>query len=537
MSSARATLLSWMDQSIARKEFDALSPEIQSQSDSLRQELAQAQAAYTKDLEAWKAKQFRGLLGDLQQEAGLDLDRFLVKYFLDASTGRPNRTNSTEALVINPPWEDVRGLRSAAREIPGLEVRHHKATHTVIIGWDAEVDRAVGREFAKLSDGRRDLASLELTSMFTLFLKKYFDIRVEDGSAVDPSEKKPPAQVVVVTRRFRMDHALDGFIKDMPGLSVRYLKGACWRTLERLGVHAGLGYSHIILGWDAGAVDIEVARVEAEIRREKEEEEAAERAEEAEEAAEQNKRWERISEPHRQYVARKTPGFGPLRLEDLPGSYIMRWDGEGGEYSYPYDPRDALRLDILEKTSAHGVKAAFKTGLWEGIMLLGMSRRSVELLREEQPKDGDDEEEDEDEDKENPFSRSDLHGAAMTGQKRQLGSVSDPWGVKATMAKRQKTEPGSTPASSNPNRVYLQFVCKEVNGYPDVDGNNEHIGWLDFDASKLSAAGSMSMPAYTEEPQLFTIYKVADKAVADVKDIREWREFDGRSWGGLGGRW
>ncbi|KAB5570497.1 hypothetical protein GE09DRAFT_1217929 [Coniochaeta sp. 2T2.1] len=362
---------------------------MQSQNDSLRQELAQAQAEYIKDLEAWKAKQFTNLLGDLQQEAAVDVDRFLARYFLEGQ-GKPDRTKSTEALGFTP-------------------ARFDRNSCDCGCGWGYKTQ----------------------------------------------------------------------------------------------------GYSHVILGWDAKAVDIKVARIEAEIRREKEEEEAAEQAGEAEEAAKQNKCWERIFEPHRQYVARKTPSPGPLRLEDLPGSYIARCDGVGGEYSYPYYPRDSFTLDIFEKTSAHGVKATFKMGLWEGIMLLGKSRRSVELLREEQqPKDGDDEDNDEDEDEdeddeENPISRSNLHGATTTGQNGSSALFPTPRD------------------SKDPNIVYLQFGYNEVNGYHDVDRDNEHVGWLDFDASKLSATGSMSMPAYTEEPQLFTIYKVADKAVADVKDIRE----------------
>ena len=47
---------------------------------------------------------------------------------------------------------------------------------------------------------------------------------------------------------------------------------------------------------------------------------------------------------------------------------------------------------------------------------------------------------------------------------------------------------------SNPNRIYVQFVANQVNGYPDVDEKNEHLGHLDFDETRLIAKGRLIWP-------------------------------------------
>lgn len=68
----------------------------------------------------------------------------------------------------------------------------------------------------------------------------------------------------------------------------------------------------------------------------------------------------------------------------------MHWHGEEGEnYNNPYHDRDLMKLNIFPAKSSNGLNASFNFGLIEGTMLLGMSRRAVELLRQEQPKHSD----------------------------------------------------------------------------------------------------------------------------------------------------
>lgn len=283
------------------------------------------------------------------------------------------------------------------------------------------------------------------------------------------------------------------------------------------------------MGWDEKRVDAEVTRLQAENQRAKEEEAAQQLAREAEVVAEQEETWHRLCAPHREYVAGQKQRAGPLTLEGITGSYIVRWEGEGRDNSFPYDARDVLRLDIFPKKSAHGLKASFEFGIIEGIMLLAKSKDSVERLRDEQPKD-DDEDEEIGEEEDGTNAGNSIQGLARTGQKRQLGSVADPWGVKAAMAKRQKRE-AVPKQESRSNRFYFQYVCNEAEAYPLVDDDNSHIGHLDFDASRVSGQGSLNLPEWSDEPQLFSIHKVSNRPADDKQPKREWYEYDGRRWG------
>jgi len=124
------------------------------------------------------------------------------------------------------------------------------------------------------------------------------------------------------------------------------------------------------------------------------------------------------------------------------------------------------------------------------------------------------------------------------GQKRTIGDMSDPWGVEAARLKRQQMMGGtSAPAKpnqdSNPNRIYFQFVAREVDGYPDVDDQNENVGHLDFDETRLGAKGQFVWPRFwgKDEPQSISIFKVAEKPEYPPD---EWYMYDGRRWGGYG---
>ncbi|KAK0753787.1 hypothetical protein B0T18DRAFT_442311 [Schizothecium vesticola] len=149
-------------------------------------------------------------------------------------------------------------------------------------------------------------------------------------------------------------------------------------------------------------------------------------------------------------------------------------------------------------------------------MLLATTRRSIELLRGEQPKGRGKycDQEESDEEGEELIPR--------TGEKRQLGSVADPWGVQAAMAKRQKPNPVIPKQEPINNRPYFQFACNSVNGYPEVDDNNSHIGHFDFDDTKLSTKDQFSLPFYYGDdapPQPLTLYKTSDTPPDDHKPL------------------
>jgi len=422
-------------------------------------------------------------------------------------------------------------LWDAVHEIPGLgfsgNVPYH-GSHVAIIGWDTEIQRAMETEFTRLStsEGRPDrLATAEANFDEALFLKKYLDIEVEKDRVVSLPNNRPSTPVVLLHSFLPSRPSLKPLLDSIPELSVQYVKDENFEersrelNLQRSDRFArDRRYSHMVIGWDAPEVDAEVLRLEAEKQSCRDEEKALAVAAEQQAAAKEQERWHILCEPHRQYAQRHKPRPGPLSLKDLYGSYIVRWDGEGREYSYPLNARDTLRLDIIEPKSTHGVTATFEFGLLHGTILLGMSRRSVELLREEQPKSYEE-------------SFAEDIKALKTGQKRPLGAAADPGSVRAAMAKRQKTgpEPAAAPEQdSEPNRVYLQFAYKERHGSPVVDENDSQIGHLDCDTSKLTAKGRMIVPAYGPEPQVFSIFKVAGEPLLE-SDPTYWFLFKEKS--------
>ena len=191
-------------------------------------------------------------------------------------------------------------------------------------------------------------------------------------------------------------------------------------------------------------------------KKQRDKEEAA-----AEELKWQRKKWEEASKPHRDYIASRKPQPGPLTLQDLTGSWIVR-----GEKELAFAERGVLSLDVFPVKSAHGVVASFDFDSLSGTMLLGLSRRSVDLLREEQPKGDSDEEpaDDLDESTQASFTGSTAAGPSTSrgrlvgtgssvGQKRELGGVADPWGVQAAMAKRQKLKAEAQPQAASTSNM------------------------------------------------------------------------------------
>ncbi|KAK4118386.1 hypothetical protein N657DRAFT_373658 [Parathielavia appendiculata] len=127
-----------------------------------------------------------------------------------------------------------------------------------------------------------------------------------------------------------------------------------------------------------------------------------------------------------------------------------------------------MKLNIFPVKSSHGVVASFCFGTIEGTMLVGMSRRDVEMLREEQPKHCPySDPEDSGEDDRSPGASNtnrdrDVKGR-LIGRKRSVGQMADPWGVPAARVKRQKMN-SLAQDEDRANRIYFQFAYNDVNG-------------------------------------------------------------------------
>jgi len=298
----------------------------------------------------------------------------------------------------------------------------------------------------------------------------------------------------------------------------------------------------------------------------------------------------------------------------LPGSYRLQWHTDDEGHSLLNDPEDDesfLKLEIfpLDDTDpgagASGLLASFNFGLVEGIMVLALSKRDLELAVKAQPKHSEWSENEHDEadyyyhpDSSNdrvqvsygnnasesysfpPFMAADgtpvggigtgnatgccspPNAKTASGKKRSLGVIADPFGVRAALAKRQKTTmpPVQQPAQGSsgpahdlktaqrqnqannphPHRVYFQFVCNEVNAYLLVDYDSKHTGFLDFDADTglLAAKGAYLLPEwFGDKPQSVSIFKVAHRPEGEKDRLKAWYEYDGRSWGGFRGSW
>ena len=391
------------------------------------------------------------------------------------------------------------------------------------------MERGIENEFARLEsryDKKEDVQTAQATVDLKLFLKKYLSIDIDGNGNAPTTDARPSAPVTFC--RWRLHN------KELPKVVFSKASGFHMKEFSRF----------TIIGWDAAKVDAEIARLQDENRRKMEQEEAAARTERERKEAEKKARWKRRCKGHDELATKQQRRPSPLGLKHLPGSYLVQWHSkEAGDLNDPHHESKLMKINIFPPTSSHGVKASFCFGGVEGTMLLAMSRRAVELLREEQPKhrsyseDQEDEDDYGDDDGHDVLAGDDVHGflnidvkfkTKLTGEKRSLGDISDPYGVLAARAKRQKADAPQQEAL-RPNRVYFLFVCNEVDGYPIVDDRNEHIGHLDFDQTGLAAKGVFDVPRKFGKAQSISIFKISEEPEPDKKP-EPWYRFDGRSW-------
>jgi hypothetical protein len=385
----------------------------------------------------------------------------MAKYFLDSLHGQPAPDKTNESLVLEYVHES--NFERAVQAIPGLAA--HITDRLTVVGWKINLPRGLDAAFAKLSspDARLHIPTSEANFDLDRFLAKYF----LDGLNGKPAPRKTP-EPIELYKFFKHRARLQAAVASIPEL--------------HLCLADGVYGTSTIIGWDVDKVKLR--------KREIEEEKAKKEAKEAAAAlAAKEDEWQRALQPHREYIKNRQVPAGPLKLEHLTGSYVVRCEkmedycGDG----------EVITLDIVQPCNAHGATAAFDFRLVEGTILLALSNDALQLLRQDLEV-GSDEEVDPDSD--------DSDGYAGPRKRKAKGTHTAQGPIKRRL--------GETPKS---HRVYLQWAGRDPGtGEIQLDTDNEHTGYLDFDASKASAQGVFAYPSFFGDERLaFMIHKVADQ--------------------------
>lgn len=223
---------------------------------------------------------------------------------------------------------------------------------------------------------------------------------------------------------------------------------------------------YLVMGWDAKQVSVGVDDVHKEWKRRHDEVVAHEAAEDARiaaaEIARRNKREDDFLAPYQQYLANHPPRTGPIRLENLVGSYGVRCAEIESTWCGGYNEKHDMKMNIFPSESVHGLKASFDFSRIEGTMLMGFTQQSVELLVEEKPtKDSDGYSSEEDTDTKKP-----QRGSAL--------SQPNHWSGLLEIAPDISAEGAVT-------RVYFKFrngPGKDGEALPDEE--DDQVGYLDF---------------------------------------------------------
>ncbi|EAW10282.1 uncharacterized protein ACLA_047510 [Aspergillus clavatus NRRL 1] len=430
---------------------------------SLSKQYRQAGLVHEENIRRLRAVEFSQLKSP-SCEAHSDTYMFLAKYFLTGPHGQPDRERQKEALILDACPE--MNFLSAVQKVPGLAF--YTKQQVIIVGWEDTISRGIDAAFARLSapGTKSHVASSEMRFDLDRFMAKYF----LDGIKGRPDPKKTPNPVEL--HSFSQEWPdLAKIVASVPGLHIAHT------TAKSLS-------ENTIIGWDADKVAL--------CKKRRDKVQAEEEAKiEAERAAEEEDARQEALAPHRLYLSNHSPSPGPLKPEDLTGSYII--ECEAAE-EYIMDG-EKMTLDIQKPESVHGVVAAFSLGLIEGTMLLALSHDALHALREEQPP-----MEDDSEDEWGDYDSD-------TGKRK----ASNP--AEGRVVKRRL---GETP---QPNRVYIQWTGREISGPIAVDEKNEHTGYVDFEPSKATAQGQWAYPDFFGDEKLqFTIYKRSDEPDEAPKD-------------------
>lgn len=267
------------------------------------------------------------------REARFDPHLFLAKYFVGPG-GAPDKEKQREALIL----EDVDGpnFSKAVQAVPGLVA--HVTRRLTVVGWEDTFARGLDAAFATYSapGAKLHIPTAEANFDLDRFMAKYF----LDGLNGKPDPKKTTEPLDL----YSVEHLprLLAVVEAIPGLHLTQTRGA-------------FNFEHTIIGWDIAKVMYIKKKHDDDRKREKAEEDARKREH-------RRQLWHEALEPHRDYMKSYRPPAGPLKLDDLVGSYtilckaIDQWLG-----NYHCD----LTLEIQKPASANGVLAAFNLGLVE----------------------------------------------------------------------------------------------------------------------------------------------------------------------------
>ncbi|RHZ62811.1 uncharacterized protein CDV56_108802 [Aspergillus thermomutatus] len=226
-------------------------------------------------------------------EARFDPHLFIAKYFLGPN-GAPDKEKQREALIL----EDVDGpnFPKAVQAVPGLVA--HVTRRLTVVGWEDTLARGLDAAFATCSAPGSQLHIPTTEANFDLdrFMAKYF-LHGLNGKP-DPKKTTNPIELYSF---FEHLPRLRTVVESIPGLHLRQARGA----FDSL---------HTIVGWDIAKVMSIKKGHEDDREREKAEEEARKRAQ-------RRKLWHEALQPHRDYMKSYRPSAGPLKLDDLVGSY------------------------------------------------------------------------------------------------------------------------------------------------------------------------------------------------------------------------
>lgn len=371
----------------------------------------------------------------------------------------------------------------AVKAVPGLAM--HIGSDLTVVGWKPTFQRGMDEAFVKLADYGLHVPTSEANFDLDRFLAKYF----LDGLNGKPVPRKTPDPITLYPF-FEHQDGLRTAVASIPGLHL---------------CEAHAVYSlRTLIGWDINKVKLQKRKIE--------EEAAKTKASEASEAlaVKEDKRHHDL-QPHREYMKNHHAAAGPLSLDNLAGSYIVQ--SETAE-EYRRDD-EAMTLDIIPPDNAHGTVATFNLGLVEGTMLLALSDDALHLLRQDVGYDPEDSDGD------------DYDGYGNKRKRKAEGTHAGQGPIKRRLG-----------ASPKPNRVYFQWAGRDTGERViQLDYDNKHYGYLDFDVSKAHAKGQFAHPSFFgDEPLIFSIHKTTDRPSKKTPD--SWSQFSEKQYAyECGARW
>lgn len=309
------------------------------------------------------------------------------------------------------------------------------------------------------------------------------------------SRKRKP---VVIKDPLEKGHLLDQAVARIPGLKVR-------RGVDE---H---GSVFTVIGWIATSVEREANDIETRTAAIKLG--AARRA------------WLDALPEHSGFVYRHPTAENIAHLDHLVGSYILRCD-KLLDYGRDYSTRFTLSIF---PSNQWGCVAYFDLAKIEGMMLIGTTDASVELLRLDQPPE--------------PLEMDDNQGypdvepwpegepgldesVADAAQESELDS--DSWLRLALPETRDAEVAKRFPGKPVEDRFFFQFGSVDEKDEMVIDESGLNMGHIDFDVPSWSGRAVFNLRPFSAKPIKFTMHKVSQTPL-ERREGREWWHYSSRA--------